>query len=153
MYLLTAYIAENSAKDVLHALAPFVPPNDIQLFQAVELPQEEEMTSEFEELAKKAADAVRPKPTQPIRKEILSKMLNGHDTFVNQGGDPDPALRNGVGAISKALKSVFPHDQAVRRLAIPKKTFFEDGTYKGTVYLLTPLGKRVREILTDEGAI
>lgn len=153
MYLLTAYVPESAAKDVLHALAPFVPPTGIKLFQAVTLAPEEEKTSEFEELAKKVVDAVRPKPTQPIRKEILSKMLNGHDTFLNQRGEADPALRNGVGAISKALKSVFLHDQAVRRIAVPKKTFFDNGIYKGTIYALTPLGKRVRELLVAEGAI
>jgi hypothetical protein len=83
----------------------------------------------------------------------LRKLLGGHDTFSDQRGEPDPALRNAMGAISKALKSVFFHDQAVHRLAVPKKTHFPDGSYRGTVYVPTPLGELVRELLKAEKAI
>jgi len=35
----------------------------------------------------------------------------------------------------------------------PKKTYFPDSKYLGTVYALTPLGARVRDLLRAEKAI
>ena len=35
----------------------------------------------------------------------------------------------------------------------PKKTHFPDGTYRGTVYVVTPLGALVRDLLKAEKAI
>ena len=37
------------------------------------------------------------------------------------------------------------------RVAEAKKVFFPDGSYRGTQYIVTPLGKRVREILKAHG--
>ncbi|EJN13541.1 hypothetical protein PMI42_03114 [Bradyrhizobium sp. YR681] len=142
---------DQSIRGVLDALAPFVAPENIKLFDPVSLPVVQ--TDELTELAQSVAAAVRPKPSQPFRKEALRKLLGGHDTFGDQRGEPDPALRNAIGAISKALKSVFFHDQAVHRLAAPKKTYFPDGSYRGTVYVVTPLGERVRDLLKAEKAI
>ncbi|PII39423.1 hypothetical protein T190_05555 [Sinorhizobium meliloti CCBAU 01290] len=88
-----------------------------------------------------------------MRREALQKLLKGHDTFMDQGGVSDPALRNAMGAISKALRSVFGHDQAIRRLAVPRKTFMADKSYQGTIYDVTPLGRRVRELLITDGSI
>ncbi|CAK7260911.1 MULTISPECIES: hypothetical protein [Shinella] len=152
MPLLIAEVPEQSLKGALKALAPFVPPENLKLFSAL-APPEDESDDELTQLAQKVVEAVRPKPTQPLRKEALRKLLGGHDTFTNQGGEADPVLRNAMGAISKALRTVFAHDQAVRRLAIPKKTQFPDGTYRGTVYSVTPLGARVRDLLKAEKAI
>ena len=124
----------------------------LKLFKSVALPIDQG-EDELTKLAQKVVEAVRPKPTQPLRKEALRKLLSGHDTFANQGGEADPALRNAMGAISKALKSVFAHDHAMRRLAVPKKTHFPDGSYRGTIYSITPLGARVRDLLKAEQAI
>lgn len=152
MPTLIAEISDQSLKGALEALAPFVAPENLKLFSPIALP-DDQSDDELNQLAQKVVEAVRPKPTQPLRKEALQKLLNGHDTFTSQGGEADPALRNAMGAISKALRSVFAHDHAVRRLAIPKKTHFPDGTYRGTVYSLTPLGARVRDLLKAEKAI
>jgi hypothetical protein len=152
MTTLLAEIPDQSVKGVLDALAPFVAPQSIKLYASVPLPPVQD-DDELTELAKTVVAAVRPKPTQPLRKEALRKLLSGHDTFSDQQGEPDPALRNAMGAISKALKSVFFHDQAVHRLAVPKKTHFPDGKYRGTVYVVTPLGAIVRDLLKAEKAI
>ncbi|MBY5798973.1 hypothetical protein [Rhizobium leguminosarum] len=151
MPTLIAEISDQYLNGALEALAPFVAPENIKLYNAIPLPSDQD--DEFAKLAPQVVDAVRPQPTQPLRKEALLKLLNGHDTFSDQGGEPDPALRNAMGAISKALRSVFAHDHAMRRLAIPKKTYFPDGTYRGTVYVVTPLGARVRDLLKAEKAI
>ena len=152
MPTLIAEIPEQSLEGALNALATFVTPQGIKLYSAVPLPAGDNDV-ELTKLAQKVVEAIRPQPTQPLRKEALQKLMSGHDTFSNQGGEPDAALRNAMGAISKALKSVFPHDQAVRRLAVPKKTHFPNGAYRGTVYVLTPLGARVRDLLKAEKAI
>jgi hypothetical protein len=151
MIMFLVEISDQSVKGVLDALAPFVSPSNIKLFDPVPLPPVQD--DELVQLAQAVVVAVRPKPSQPLRKEALRKLLGGHDTFSDQRGEPDPALRNAIGAISKALKSVFFHDQAVHRLAVPRKTHFPDGSYRGTVYDLTPLGELVRELLKAEKAI
>lgn len=152
MTMLLVEISDQSLKGALDALAPFVSPENIKLFDPVPLPAVQD-DDELKQLAQSVVAAVRPKPSQPLRKEALRKLLGGHDTFSDQRGEPDPALRNAMGAISKALKSVFFHDQAVHRLAVPRKTHFADGSYRGTVYDLTPLGELVRELLKAEKAI
>ena len=152
MATLIAEIPDHSLKGALEALSPYVKPENLKLFSPIAVPKDQG-DDELAKLAQKVVDAVRPKPRQPLRREALQKLLSGHDTFSNQTGQADPALRNAMGAISKALKTVFAHDQAVRRLAIPKKTHFPDGAYRGTVYILTPLGARVRDLLKAENAI
>lgn len=152
MTMLLVEISDQSLKGALDALAPFVSPENIKLFDPIPLPAVQD-DDELKQLAQSVVAAVRPKPSQPLRKEALRKLLGGHDTFSDQRGEPDPALRNAMGAISKALKSVFFHDQAVHRLAVPRKTHFADGSYRGTVYDLTPLGELVRELLKAEKAI
>lgn len=152
MTMLLVEISDQSLKGALDALAPFVSPENIKLFDPVPLPAVQD-DDELRQLAQSVVAAVRPRPSQPLRKEALRKLLGGHDTFSDQRAEPDPALRNAMGAISKALKSVFFHDQAVHRLAVPRKTHFADGSYRGTVYDLTPLGELVRELLKAEKAI
>jgi hypothetical protein len=152
MITLNIEIAEQHLKAALGALAPFAPPESIKLYQQIPCPGGENDQEEHQ-FAQIVAKAIRPQPNQPMRKEALQKLLGGHDTFTDQKGEPDPALRNAMGAISKALKSVFSHDKAIQRLAIPKKTYFDDGHYMGTIYLLTPLGAKVRDILKAEKSI
>lgn len=152
MLFLTANVPESAIKAVLHALTPFVPPNDISLFKAVPTPENKD-DSALHQLAIKVVQMVRPKPNQSMRPKALNALLGGHDTFWNQHGEADPALRNAIGAVSKALKMMFDHDHPVQRLAVPKKNYFPDGTYKGTTYLITPLGKYVRQILESEGVL
>jgi hypothetical protein len=152
MFLVTAHVPESAIKAVLQALTPFVPPNGISLFKAVPTPDDED-NSALQQLALKVVNLVRPKPNQSMRVKALRALLGGHDTWWNQGGEPDPALRNAIGAISKALKGVFDHDHPVKRLAVPRKNYFPGGEYKGTTYLVTPLGERVRYLLVAEGVL
>jgi hypothetical protein len=154
MLFLTAHVPESAIKAVLQALTAFVPPNGISLFKLVVPTPDDEEDSALHQLALKVANVVRPKPNQSMRVEALRALLSGHyDTWWNQGGESDPALRNAIGAISKALKAVFDHDHPVKRLAVPKKNYFPSGEYKGTTYLVTPLGERVRHLLVAEGVL
>ncbi|MNY58789.1 hypothetical protein D3C86_1951680 [compost metagenome] len=64
-------------------------------------------------------------------------------------------MRNGFGAISKALRPIFPQDASpIDRLARRIK-HYEPGTrrYLGTRYQCTPLGKAVKARLIAMGAI
>ncbi|MBY5517840.1 hypothetical protein [Rhizobium leguminosarum] len=152
MMLLTIKFAPSSLAAVLKAIEAVVPSSQIEVYEPAPIPKAP-TDDGLDELAKKVVVAIRPKPTQPMRREALQKLARGHDTFFDQGGVPDAALRNAMGAISKALRSVFEHDQAIRRLAIPRKTFMADKSYQGTVYDVTPLGARVFELLKAEGSI
>jgi hypothetical protein len=152
MRTIIAQVCEQNLKDAVKALASFAPPEDISIYEPVALPEDSEDDA-LDELAQKVVTAVRPQPTQPMRRKALRKLLGGHDTFVGQGGEADPALRNAMGAISKALHPVFNHSQAVRRLAVPRKTRFPDGSYKGTTYVRTKLGHRVKALLEAEKSI
>ena len=154
MFTLIVEISDENLKSALIGLSPLVALKGIKLYGAVELPNVQNDADELTKIAQKIVEAVRPQPKQYLRKEALQKVLRGHDTFMDQRGESDPVLRNAVGAISKALKVVFPNEKgAVRRLAVPKKTFFADGSYRGTEYVVTPLGDRVRDLLKAEGAI
>ena len=152
MFLLIAHVPKSATKAVLQALTPFVPLDSISLFEAVPTPEDEDHSA-LHQLALKVVDVVRPKPNQSMRLEALRALLGGHDTWWKQGGESDPALRNAIGAVSKALKIMFDHDHPVRRLAVPKKIYFPDGEYKGTTYLITSLGQCVRGILESEGVL
>lgn len=152
MILLAIKVVPSNLTAVLKAIEALVPSQNIELYEPAAIPKPP-TDDGLDELAKKVVTAVRPKPTQPMRREALQKLARGHDTFFDQGGEPDAALRNAMGAISKALRSVFGHDQAIRRLAIPRKTFMADKSYQGTVYDVTPLGARVFALLKAEGSI
>ena len=107
MATLIAEIPDHSLKGALEALSPYVKPENLKLFSPIAVPKDQG-DDELAKLAQKVVDAVRPKPSQPLRREALQKLLSGHDTFSNQTGQADPALRNAMGAISKALKTVLP---------------------------------------------
>src|SRR6185295_13833355 len=103
-------------------------------------------------LAAKIVDAVRPTAKQPMRKDALGFALLGGDTFWDQQGEADPSMRNALGALSKAMRAVFPFDASpIDRIARRVKQFHKaDGHYLGTKYFRTALGNRVYEILKAE---
>jgi hypothetical protein len=139
---------------VQQAVAHILPPSSIKVFQ--ELPPAAPQTggNALDELATKIATAIRPNARQSMRQEALRAALGGWDTFWDQEGTPDPALRNAFGAISKAMRAVFPHDASpIDRIVIRRKRFDKDGAYLGTSYHQTQLGLRVRDILKAEGSI
>ncbi|MBX5249976.1 hypothetical protein HJC03_06115 [Rhizobium sp. NLR4b] len=152
MMLLAIKVESSNVAAILSAISALVPPQQIELYDLVQ-PPKSPADDGLEELARKVALAVRPTATKPMRREALQKLARGHDTFCDQSGEADPALRNAMGAISKDLRSVFSHEKPIQRLAISRKTRMADGSYKGTVYDVTPLGARVFELLKSEGHI
>jgi hypothetical protein len=128
-----------------------------QLFAAQPLPPSPKKLLEFEELAQRVAKAIKPRANQPMRAETLKLVLGGGDTFWNQKGEADPALRNATGALSKALRPFSMWDSPLDlicsrvREVVAKGPF--KGKYQGTRYVPTKLGKRVREILELSGDI
>lgn len=67
MHTLVAEIPDQCLKGALDALAPFVAPESLKLFKSVALPIDQG-EDELTKLAQKVVEAVRPKPTQPLRK-------------------------------------------------------------------------------------
>lgn len=128
-----------------------------QIFAAQPIPPSPKKALEFEELAQRIAKAIAPRANQPMRAETLRLVLTGGDTFWDQKGESDPALRNATGALSKALRRFSMWDSPLDlictrvREVIPNGPF--KGKYQGTRYVPTSLGKRVHEILKESGAI
>ena len=149
-------VAEMHVSAAVGALLPFAASTPL-LLASQSLPEEIIEAQEFEERAQKIAEAVRPNGNQPMRKEALEAVLLGHDTFWDQQGTPDPALRNAVGAFSKALKpfSIFtsPLDLICTRVKHYDTTGPFKGKYLGTRYVRTALGTRVRDILKQKGVL
>lgn len=139
---------------VQQAIAHILPPTSIKIFQELQPAVAPDTGNALDALAGKVADAIRPNARQSMRQEALRAALGGWDTFWDQKGTPDPALRNAFGAISKAMRAVFPHDASpIDRIVVRRKRFENDGTYLGTSYVQTQLGLRVRDILKAEGSI
>ena len=128
-----------------------------KLFVSQPLPESPKKAVEFEELAQAIAKAVRPRANQSMRAETLRLVLRGGDTFFDQKGEPDPALRNATGALSKALRKFSMWDSPLDLICERIREVFPKGPakgqYQGTRYVPTRLGKRVREILEESGAI
>lgn len=150
MKMVIAHVADEKVPGAVKALQLHAAAENIQVYEAISVA----VDNQLEEDARRATDAVRPMPNQHLRRELLRKLLSGrYDTFMDQQGEADHVVRTGFGAISKALKEHFHIEHAIELLATRKKTKFDDGGYRGTVYTTTALGKRVRELLEAEGAI
>ncbi|RYG99645.1 MAG: hypothetical protein EON58_03235 [Alphaproteobacteria bacterium] len=102
-------------------------------------------------LASDIAEAIKPRANQPMRREVLQKLMTGHDTFWSQQGEADANLRNGTAALSRALRPFSKWDSPLDLLFVRERKVIKDGVYKGkyegTSYTLTALGKAVRDIL------
>lgn len=124
------------------------------LFTPLPLPASPKEAAEFEQRAQEIAKAIRPRVSQTVRLEALRLVLLGGDTFYDQQGEADPALRNATGALSKALRKFSIWDSPLdllcerRRETVPSGPY--KGRYQGTRYIPTRLGKRVREILQEQ---
>jgi hypothetical protein len=155
MYIIIVPVPDLSkVPSVLGALEPVVPQGTITLYESKPLPQPPSAEDvALEALAKKVADAIRPTAKQPMRIEAIRAALGGWDTFHDQEGEVDPALRNALGALSKAMKQVFPNDSSPIERIATRKRFSDKGGYLGTRYHATPLGVRVRKILEADGSI
>lgn len=128
-----------------------------QIFAAQPLPTSPKKALEFEELAQRIAKAIMPRANQPMRAETLKLVLTGGNTFWEQKGESDPALRNATGALSKALRRFSTWDSPLDLICTRVREVVPNGAYKGkyqgTRYVPTKLGKRVRQILEQSGAI
>lgn len=129
-----------------------------KIFLPQRLPELPSAKREFEARAQAIAKRIRPRPNQVMRQETLEFVLGGGNTWLDQQGEPDPALRNATGALSKALRPFAPWEESPlailcerRRETVPAGPY--KGRYQGTRYVPTPLGKRVREILREWGVL
>ncbi len=105
-------------------------------------------------LVEAIAEAIRPTAKTPSRREALDFALRYGDTFSHSHGAADHNLRAALGALSKSLRKVFPHDASpIDRLAVREKQFFNEGPYRGTVYKRTPLGTLVLNLLQSKGLV
>jgi hypothetical protein len=127
-----------------------------KLFSSNPLPNLPSTRKEFEARALAIAEAIKPRANQRMRLEALEIVLNGRDTWFDQSGEPDLALRNATGALSKALRRFAPWTDSPleilcerRRMMVPDGP--QKGRYQGTRYIPTRLGHRVREILRERG--
>lgn len=135
------------------ALATILPADSIKVLEEQPPPSPSEASnSALKQLAKEVATLIAPKPSQAMRHDALRMALIGGDTFYDQEGEPDPAFRNALGALSKAMRPLFKLDSSpIDRIAVRKKHFDKDGIYLGTRYHPTELGRAVREILSEQG--
>ncbi len=147
--------ANGAVDPILKAISSLVAEGQVELFELQELPKPtNEEDQELESTAQKIAKLIRPTARQPMRGEALKVALVGWDTFMDQKGEADPSLRNALGAVSKAMRPIFPYDSSpIDRLATRRKRFDDHGGYLGTVYTPTKLGIRVKEILEAENAL
>lgn|GEM_PF-6388050 len=129
-----------------------------RIFTPQRLPQLPSVRREFEARALAIAKAIKPRPNQAMRQETLEFVLGGGNTWLDQQGEPDPALRNATGALSKALRPFAPWEESPldilcerRRETVPSGPY--KGRYQGTRYVPTPLGKRVRQLLQEWGVL
>lgn len=142
--------------EVLEAVKPLS--RNAKIFSLEPLPKLPSAQKEFEARALAIAHAIKPRPNQLMRLETLEFVLKGGDTWLDQNGEPDPALRNATGALSKALRPFAPWDDSPleilcerRRVTIASGPY--KGRYQGTRYVPTRLGGRVREILQELGIL
>ncbi len=156
MVVIQVECQEERLAEVLEALKSLA--RNPKLFVPRSLPVLPSVEREFEARAQAIAKAIRPRPNQAMRRETLEFVLGGGNTWLDQQGEPDPALRNATGALSKALRRFAPWEQSPleilcdrRRETVPSGPY--KGRYQGTRYVPTPLGKRVREILQEWGVV
>jgi hypothetical protein len=154
MNLITIRATDEATASILSALSNLVGSSDIEVFAACPSPPPALHPAEKTTLALVISDAIRPSGKQTMRLEALRMALNGWDTFSNQKGEGDPALRNAMGALSKALRPFFPNDKSpIKRISSRTKRFDEDGNYLGTRYSPTSLGIQIRDILKNDGVM
>jgi hypothetical protein len=144
--------------DAMEAIKGIAIGQKINLWAPLNIPTLPSNEKAFEERAQAIARKIKSRQSQKMRQEALRYVFNEENTFWAQHGDPDPALRNATGALSKALRSFAPyHESPLDIICERRREVFDKGplkgTYQGTQYVLTKLGKRVREILKEIGEI
>src|SRR5688572_28629917 len=109
MPIISVDVPDSAVPGVVKALMPFGSPEVIKGWAPIDLTpvheqiEADEDQAEFEALAQRIVEVLRPQANQPLRRDSLRALLGYHDTFWDQKGVADPSLRNGIAAISKAL--------------------------------------------------
>ncbi|MBB5698511.1 hypothetical protein [Sphingomonas yantingensis] len=146
-------LREEAAAAAINAIAPFLI-GQPKLFAAQPTPDSQVPEYELKEFAQKIAAHIAPKGNQPARLKALQVVFTGHDTFLNQGGEPDSDLRNAVSALSRSLRVFTASSSPLDILCTRIKEYFLEGPYKGkyrgTYYRPTKLGEYVYQILQNK---
>jgi len=157
MKLIQITAPDPAAASVLAAIAAIVPAENVRVYSEVPPAPPAPPPGPDSKLVAAIADAVRPGPSHAMRRKALEAALGGYDSYWAGHGEADPAMRNALGWVSKALKAVFPNDASpISRLAQRRKHYAAKamgGGYLGVRYETTALGVAVRDRLTAEGAI
>lgn len=97
--------------------------------------------------------AVRPGPAAHRRIWTLQNVTSPYlwSSFDEAKGEAAIEMRAGLAALSKAIKGV--HPAGLTLIAVKKREFFDDGSYKGTTYIRTALGAELRALLIAEGIV
>lgn len=156
MAILQVEVDRAKIEAALSAILPFATAEP-KLYDQLALPTAVPEADDLDALAHKIADAIRPTGNQAMRSEALRATLIGHDTFHDQAATPDPALRNAVVALSRALRPFSIFDSPLDLICSRHKDYFADGPckgrYRGIRYVPTELGQRVRTVLKSSGAL
>lgn len=92
--------------------------------------------------AEQLANAIRPAPKQDDRKKLLRILL---------GGEKGKVSKASMIALSKTLNKAFPDYKSPLDFLIGRnRAYNHDGTYKGVVYVPTPLTKEVYRLVRDD---
>lgn len=147
-------IQPSLVKAVVNALRALVPISNIRVFEPVDIPAEEDVDPAMEALALRVADATERFAKRGHDWEAVRQRLTGVDTGIDQEGESDSWVRNAMARWSKAVKPVLPgYSPPLEALAHGTKSFFQNGSYKGTKYQVTRLGLEVAKILRQRGHI
>jgi hypothetical protein len=143
--------------DILEVLKRFSV-QSLKMYSSLPKPPLPSDSADFENRAQMIAKTIQPRPGQTMRRDALITVLRGSETFWDQSAEPDPALRNATGALSKALRKFAPFAESpLEILCDRRREVFSKGPmkgqYKGTRYVLTRLGNRVKEILIEKAII
>ena len=143
--------------EALDSIRPFAAGKP-QLLEARPLPASPVAAAELEARAQDIAKWIKPREIDSVAAETIRFVLTGSDTFFDLQCDPDPALRNATGALSKKLRRFARFsDSPLEILCERRREVFPSGPskglYRGTRYYPTKLGARVYEILKEWKAI
>jgi hypothetical protein len=158
MVMIQFECANDKIVDALEALKGIASGQTTKIWTPMKIPVLAADLQAFEQKAQAIAAAIKPRPNQKMRAEALRYVFNESNTYWAQQGDPDPALRNATGALSKALRRFAPYHESPLDIVCERRREVFDkgpmkGTYQGVQYVLTKLGKRVRDILKELGII
>lgn len=145
-------VQDSNATSALSAINPFAV-GKIRTCTEYVLPTPSAKNINLNHLAREIAEKIKPSGKQTMRLEALDAALNGYDSFEDQQGEKNDSMRVALGALSKALRPFSNSSSPIELIADRTKRYSQEGTYLGTKYTPTDLGKRIHQILVDEGVL